>query len=188
MSDGDPAEPRWWAIRPAQNLDAKTYRCPFCGEFLPSLSAHVLVLPEGDTSRRRHAHQECVTSARREGRLPSHDEWKAAQPRRSVGSGSRSRQWQSWPRWKWGQERFRENLPCPHFHSVERRGELLPVPFAAGAEERIAVGRIAAGGLAEDFTTKAQRRHKDTPRATGKFFMIQLVFSVALCATFVSLW
>ena len=42
-------EPQWWELRPAQNLDAKTYRCPLCGEFLPSASVHVLLLPEGDT-------------------------------------------------------------------------------------------------------------------------------------------
>ena len=76
-------QPRWWALRPAQNLDAKTYRCPLCGEFLPSASEHVLVLPEGDTSRRRHAHTECVREARREGKLPSRAEWKAAQPWRA---------------------------------------------------------------------------------------------------------
>ena len=80
MTEPSP-EPRWWALRPAQNLDAKTYRCPLCGEFLPSASAHVLLLPEGDTSRRRHAHTDCVRAAREAGRLPSRDEWKESQPR-----------------------------------------------------------------------------------------------------------
>jgi len=75
--------PRWWALRPAQNLDAKTYRCPLCGEFLPSASEHVLLLPEGDTSRRRHAHTDCVKAARREGKLPSREEWRAGQPWRA---------------------------------------------------------------------------------------------------------
>jgi hypothetical protein len=80
----DPLEPRWWSIRPARNLDAKTYRCPLCGGRLPSLGEHVLIAPEGDTSRRRHAHTECVRSARREGRLPSRNEWRATQPRQGA--------------------------------------------------------------------------------------------------------
>ncbi|MHB8470822.1 MAG: hypothetical protein ACYDCH_13875 [Gaiellaceae bacterium] len=45
------------------------------------MSEHVLLAPEGDTSRRRHAHTECVQAARKDGRLVSYDEWKAAQPR-----------------------------------------------------------------------------------------------------------
>lgn len=42
--------------------------------------AHMLVVPEGDTRRRRHAHTECVLAERRAGRLPSRDEWLATQP------------------------------------------------------------------------------------------------------------
>jgi hypothetical protein len=42
----------------------------------------VLLAPEGDTSRRRHAHAECAEAARRSGRLPSYDEWRKTQPRR----------------------------------------------------------------------------------------------------------
>jgi hypothetical protein len=42
----------------------------------------VLVLPEGDASRRRHAHTECALAEKRAGRLPSRDEWLATQPRR----------------------------------------------------------------------------------------------------------
>jgi len=68
---------RWWTLRRAQNLKPATYRCPLCGEFLHAMSDHVLVAPEGDTSRRRHAHEECVRTARREGQLPTQDEWKA---------------------------------------------------------------------------------------------------------------
>jgi hypothetical protein len=75
------AEPRWWAIRPAQNLKPATYRCPLCGGHLPSLSEHVLLVPEGDTSRRRHAHTACVAAARKASRLPTKDEWQATQPR-----------------------------------------------------------------------------------------------------------
>jgi hypothetical protein len=46
------------------------------------MSDHVLIAPEGDASRRRHAHSACVEAARRAGRLPSYDEWRATQPRR----------------------------------------------------------------------------------------------------------
>jgi hypothetical protein len=72
---------RWYAVRRAQNRKPSTYRCPFCGEFLPALSEHVLVSPEGDTSRRRHAHTACALQARKAGRLPTLDEWRATQPR-----------------------------------------------------------------------------------------------------------
>jgi hypothetical protein len=72
---------RWWAIRPAQNRKPATYTCPFCHRYLPALSAHTLVTPEGDTSRRRHAHTACVMAARKAGRLPTRDEWQATQPK-----------------------------------------------------------------------------------------------------------
>jgi hypothetical protein len=72
---------RWWTFRRAQNRKPATYRCPFCGGFLPSLSEHVLIAPEGDSSRRRHAHTKCALAAREAGRLPSRDEWEATQPR-----------------------------------------------------------------------------------------------------------
>ena len=61
---------RWYVVRPAANRKPSTYRCPLCGRRLPALSAHMLVVPEGDASRRRHAHSECVMQARRAGRLP----------------------------------------------------------------------------------------------------------------------
>jgi hypothetical protein len=70
---------RWYAVRPAANRKPSTYRCPFCGELLPALSAHQLVVPEGDAERRRHAHTACVLEARRAGRLPLRDE---VEPRR----------------------------------------------------------------------------------------------------------
>jgi hypothetical protein len=34
----------------------------------------MLVVPEGDASRRRHAHAKCVMAARRDGRLPLREE------------------------------------------------------------------------------------------------------------------
>jgi hypothetical protein len=66
---------RWWTIRRAQSRKPATYRCPLCNGFLPALSEHVLIAPEGDTGRRRHAHTACAAAARRSGRLPSRDEW-----------------------------------------------------------------------------------------------------------------
>jgi hypothetical protein len=68
---------RWWSLRPAANLKPATYRCPFCGGYLPSLMEHVLVAPEDDRSRRRHAHLECVLAERKAGRLPTKDEWES---------------------------------------------------------------------------------------------------------------
>jgi hypothetical protein len=65
---------RWWTLRRAQSLKPATYRCPFCGEYLHAMSEHVLIAPEDDASRRRHAHLECVRAARQEGRLPTRDE------------------------------------------------------------------------------------------------------------------
>jgi hypothetical protein len=64
------ADARWYAVRPAGSTKPATYRCPLCGERLPALSEHMLVLPEGDAARRRHAHSRCVMDARRAGRLP----------------------------------------------------------------------------------------------------------------------
>jgi len=81
---GDPGDldARWWTMRPAANLKPATYRCPLCGRHLPALSEHMLIAPEGDSRRRRHAHTECVLAARKAGRLPNRDEWRATQPHR----------------------------------------------------------------------------------------------------------
>ena len=73
MRNGD--EARWWVLRRAHNRKPATYRCPLCGNHLPALSEHMLIVPEGDSSRRRHAHTECVLKARKQGRLPARDEW-----------------------------------------------------------------------------------------------------------------
>ena len=67
-------EPRWWAARHAQSLRPATYRCPFCDELLHATSEHVLIAPEGDPSRRRHAHLECVRAEREAGRFPLRDD------------------------------------------------------------------------------------------------------------------
>jgi hypothetical protein len=66
---------RWYTVRPAGSTKPATYRCPLCGGMLPALSAHLLVLPEGDASRRRHAHAQCVKNAR----LPARED---VEPRR----------------------------------------------------------------------------------------------------------
>jgi len=57
----EPAE--WYSIRPVRSMKPATYRCPLCGLQLHAMSDHVLIAPEGDTSRRRHAHLECVAAA-----------------------------------------------------------------------------------------------------------------------------
>ena len=75
-----PEPPRWWTVRPAQNLKPTTYRCPFCDELLSSMIEHVLIWPEADKQRRRHAHTACVLAERQAGRLPFHEDWLAAQP------------------------------------------------------------------------------------------------------------
>jgi hypothetical protein len=72
--------PRWWTVRRAQNRKPSTYRCPLCGQWLPALSEHMLIAPEGDTARRRHAHTACVLKARQAGRLPTREEWRGTQP------------------------------------------------------------------------------------------------------------
>jgi len=77
---------RWWEIRRAQNRKPATYRCPLCGQYLPSMSEHMLIVPEADARRRRHAHTDCVLRARRAGKLPTRDEWLAQTqpPKRSL--------------------------------------------------------------------------------------------------------
>ena len=77
----DQPKPRWWYVRRAQNLKPAAYRCPLCGRHLPALSEHLLMFPEGDHGRRRHAHTECVMAARKAGKLPTKEEWLNTQPR-----------------------------------------------------------------------------------------------------------
>ena len=70
----------WWEIRPAQNLKPTSYVCPLCDGQLHAMSEHMLIVPEGDPSRRRHAHSECVAQARKAGGLPTRDELRKAGP------------------------------------------------------------------------------------------------------------
>ena len=75
-------EPRWWAMRPAQNQKAATYVCPLCDGMLHAMTDHALIAPEGDVSKRRHAHMDCVVAARKRGQLVTEDEWRG---RRNSG-------------------------------------------------------------------------------------------------------
>src|SRR5262245_9814108 len=67
---GKPSKPRYWTIRRAHSNRPATYRCPFCGGLLHAMSEHVVIAPEGDVDRRRHAHLECVQHERAAGRFP----------------------------------------------------------------------------------------------------------------------
>ena len=89
MSKGP--QPRWWTVRRAQNRKPATYRCPLCGGLLPALSEHMLIVPEGDSARRRHAHSACVLKARQAGRLPTRDEWARTQPKPPRAPGPLAR-------------------------------------------------------------------------------------------------
>jgi len=80
VSRDDFRKARWYAIRPAANRKPATYRCPLCGGMLPALSEHMLITPEGDSSRRRHAHSACVLAARKRGRLPLREDVEPAPP------------------------------------------------------------------------------------------------------------
>ncbi len=70
----------WWEVRAAANRKPATYRCPICDRQLAALSEHMLLFPEGDHRRRRHAHTACVMRARAAGRLLLREDWRAAQP------------------------------------------------------------------------------------------------------------
>jgi uncharacterized protein with PIN domain len=67
-------ETSWWTIRRAQSNRPATYRCPFCGELLHAMSEHVVIAPEGDVDRRRHAHMTCVRAERAAGRFKLYDD------------------------------------------------------------------------------------------------------------------
>jgi hypothetical protein len=68
---------RWWTVRRAQSRKPATYTCPFCRRYLAAMSEHALIAPEGDMSKRRHAHTACVRAAH----LPSYEDWQRTQPR-----------------------------------------------------------------------------------------------------------
>ena len=76
-----PGETRWWAMRRAQSFKPVSYTCPLCNLQLHAMTDHVLLTPEGDSERRRHAHAACVRAARAKGELPNRAEWEVTQPR-----------------------------------------------------------------------------------------------------------
>src|SRR5688500_12581771 len=49
-------EASWWAVRRAQSERPATYRCSFCDELLHAMNEHLVIAPEGNADRRRHAH------------------------------------------------------------------------------------------------------------------------------------
>ena len=55
-------------------MRAATYRCPFCEELLHAMTEHLVIAPEGDVDRRRHAHVECVRREREGGRFALYDD------------------------------------------------------------------------------------------------------------------
>jgi hypothetical protein len=81
----------WYEVRRAQNRKPSTYTCPVCGRLMPAMIPHALVTPEGDPSRRRHAHLACVVTEREAGRLPTRDD-----VRRAERAATPRRRW-----WRW---------------------------------------------------------------------------------------
>jgi hypothetical protein len=67
-------EASWWAVRRAQSQRPATYQCPFCEELLHAMSEHLVIAPEGNADRRRHAHTECVLAARKAGTFRVYDD------------------------------------------------------------------------------------------------------------------
>jgi hypothetical protein len=47
------------------------------------MSDHVVIAPENDAARRRHAHTECIVAARKAGTFKTYDDWREQQPRSS---------------------------------------------------------------------------------------------------------
>src|SRR5919198_6768668 len=74
----DQPKPRWWTMRRAQSMRPATYTCPFCGGRLHAMSEHMVIAPEGDVERRRHAHTQCVAAEHAAGRLPTYDDFKSS--------------------------------------------------------------------------------------------------------------
>lgn len=73
-------EVRWWAVRRAHSDKPATYRCPLCDQLLHAMSDHLVIAPEGNANRRRHAHTTCVVAAREARTLLTYDDWRMEQP------------------------------------------------------------------------------------------------------------
>jgi hypothetical protein len=74
----------WWTLRRARSNKPATYRCPFCGELLHAMSEHVVIAPEGDVDRRRHAHLSCVRAERAAGRFRLYDDVRSEPAQRAL--------------------------------------------------------------------------------------------------------
>ncbi len=90
-ADGAAPEGRLVGDAPGPEQQARHLSLPLCGHQLHAMSEHVLIAPEGDAERRRHAHRECVLAARAAGRLPTRDEWLDATGQRRPGLLARLR-------------------------------------------------------------------------------------------------
>jgi hypothetical protein len=77
-------ETSWWTLRRAHSNRPATYRCPFCGDLLHAMSEHVVIAPEGDVDRRRHAHLTCVRAERAAGRFRLHDDVRSEPAQRAL--------------------------------------------------------------------------------------------------------
>ena len=84
---GDLPMADWYSVRHVQSFKPKSYTCPLCLTQLHAMSDHVLITPEGDAERRRHAHSTCVRAARDQGLLPSREEWTRSRPRDGGAGG-----------------------------------------------------------------------------------------------------
>ncbi len=72
----------------ARNPSGSIYTCPLCDGPIHAATEHMLITPEGNPNRRRHAHIECVREAIGAGLLPG----------RSDESGPRKRWFGRWRR------------------------------------------------------------------------------------------
>jgi len=82
---------RWWELSPARSLNPTTYICPLCDQQLQATSEHMLLLPEGDPSRRRHAHTFALPRrAARAGSLHRTNGARRDHPRRAHATDARA--------------------------------------------------------------------------------------------------
>ena len=84
---GDLPEADWYSVRHAQSFQPKSYTCPLCLKQLHAMVDHVLISPEADPERRRHAHSICVRNARAAGLIPTREEWMRSRPREGGAGG-----------------------------------------------------------------------------------------------------
>jgi hypothetical protein len=66
---------------PGAQQEAGDVHLPALRAATHAMSEHVVIAPENDAERRRHAHAECVGRARKAGTFKTYDDWRATQPR-----------------------------------------------------------------------------------------------------------